>query len=81
MHRFAKFINTVSEELAAELISPNAIFYVPERSEPLRGPAGYLAIIAMMRGGFAEPRRLVLRFSTWNAEIHSCYLSQLVSAE
>jgi hypothetical protein len=52
MRRFVEFINTASEKLAAELISPDAIFHVPGRSEPMRGPAGYLAIIGMMRGGF-----------------------------
>jgi steroid delta-isomerase-like uncharacterized protein len=57
MHRFTEFINTASEKLAAELISPNAIFHVPGRSEPLKGPAGYLAIIGMMRGGFPEIQR------------------------
>jgi hypothetical protein len=36
MHRFTEFINTASEKLAAELISPNAIFHVPGRSEPMR---------------------------------------------
>ena len=54
MHRFTEFINTASEKLATELISPNAVFHVPGRSEPMRGPAGYLAIIAMMRGGFPD---------------------------
>ena len=54
MHRFTEFINTASEKLAAELISPNAIFYVPGRPEPMRGPAGYLATIAMMRSGFPD---------------------------
>jgi len=54
MHRFTEFINTAGEKLAAELISPNAIFHVPGRSEPLKGPAGYLAIIGMMRGGFPD---------------------------
>jgi predicted ester cyclase len=54
MHRFVEFINTASEELAAELISPNAVFYVPGRSELLRGPAGYLTIIGMMRSGFPD---------------------------
>jgi hypothetical protein len=52
MRRFVEFINTASEKLAAELISPDAIFHVPGRSEPMRGPAGYIAIIGMMRGGF-----------------------------
>jgi steroid delta-isomerase-like uncharacterized protein len=54
MQRFTKFINTASEELAAELISSDAIFYIPGRPEPLQGPAGYLEIIAMMRGGFPD---------------------------
>ena len=50
MRRFLEFINTGSEELAEELISPDAIFHVPGRAEPMRGPAGYLAVIGMMRG-------------------------------
>jgi steroid delta-isomerase-like uncharacterized protein len=50
MHRFVEFINAASEELAAELIS----LYVPGRSEPLRGPAGYLTIIGMTRSGFLD---------------------------
>ena len=54
MRRFLEFINTASESLAQELISPNAIFHVPGRHEPMRGPAGYLAIIGMMRGGFPD---------------------------
>jgi steroid delta-isomerase-like uncharacterized protein len=54
MQRFVEFINTASETLAAELISPDAIFHVPGSPEPMRGPAGYLSIIAMMRGGFPD---------------------------
>ena len=54
MQRFTQFINTASEQLAAELISPNAVFRVPGRAEPMRGPAGYLAVIGMMRGGFPD---------------------------
>src|SRR6266851_4041782 len=54
MIRFTEFINTAGETLAAELISPDAIFHVPGRSEPMRGPVGYLAIIQMMRGGFPD---------------------------
>jgi steroid delta-isomerase-like uncharacterized protein len=56
MGRFTEFINSASEELADELISPEAIFHVPGRAEPVRGPAGYLAIIGMMRGGFPDIR-------------------------
>lgn len=54
MRRFTDFINSASEKLAEELIAPHAIFHVPGQSEPMRGPAGYLAIIAMMRGGFPD---------------------------
>ena len=54
MQHFAEFINTASEKLASELISPNAVFHIPGRSEPMRGPAGYLAIMGMMRGGFPD---------------------------
>jgi steroid delta-isomerase-like uncharacterized protein len=54
MSRLVEFINTGSEKLAEELISPDAVFHVPGRPEPLRGPAGYLAVIGMMRGGFPD---------------------------
>src|SRR5580765_2239182 len=54
MRRFLEFINTASEKLAQELVSPDAIFHVPGRPEPLRGPAGYLTIIGMMRAGFPD---------------------------
>jgi steroid delta-isomerase-like uncharacterized protein len=54
MSRFVDFINTASEQLAAELISPDASFHVPGRPEPVVGPAGYLEIIGMMRGGFPD---------------------------
>lgn len=54
MSRFVEFINTGSEKLAEELISSDAVFHVPGRPEPLRGPAGYLAVIGMMRGGFPD---------------------------
>ena len=54
MQRFLEFINSASEKLAAELISPKAVFHVPGRPEPMIGPNGYLAIIAMMRSGFPD---------------------------
>src|SRR5580704_11312123 len=54
MLRFVEFINTGSEKLAEELISPAAIFHVPGSPEPMRGPAGYLAVIGMMRIGFPD---------------------------
>src|SRR5438876_10607760 len=54
MQRFTEFINTASEQFAAVLISPDAVFRIPGGGEPMRGPAGYLAIIGMMRGGFPD---------------------------
>jgi predicted ester cyclase len=54
MSRFLEFINTASEKLASELIFPEAVFHVPGRPEPMRGPGGYLEIIGMMRGGFPD---------------------------
>ena len=54
MPHFVEFINTASEKLALELVSPDAVFYVPGRPDPVRGPSGYLEIIAMMRAGFPD---------------------------
>jgi steroid delta-isomerase-like uncharacterized protein len=54
MNNFTDFINTAREDLATKLISPNAMFHVPGRPEPLQGPSGYLAIIGMMRAGFPD---------------------------
>jgi steroid delta-isomerase-like uncharacterized protein len=54
MKIFVEFINSASEKLAHELVSPDAIFHVPGRPEPMVGPAGYLMIIGMMRAGFPD---------------------------
>jgi steroid delta-isomerase-like uncharacterized protein len=54
MRRFTEFINTASESLATELVASTAAFHVPGRPEPLRGPAGYLEIVSMMRSGFPD---------------------------
>jgi steroid delta-isomerase-like uncharacterized protein len=56
MKRFTNFINTADQTLASELISPDARFHVPGNPEPLRGPAGYLETIGMMRSGFPDIR-------------------------
>jgi len=54
MKKFVEFINSASENLAQELVSPEAIFHVPGRPEPMVGPAGYLMIVGIMRGGFPD---------------------------
>ena len=52
--QFVQFINTADENLAQQLISPVAKFYVPGQGEPLQGPKGYLMIIGIMRSGFPD---------------------------
>jgi steroid delta-isomerase-like uncharacterized protein len=70
------FINTASPAVAAELIAPHAIFHAPGVPEPLRGPGGYLALLAMLRSGFpdiqwaledmvAEDDKVAARFTMW----------------
>ncbi len=54
MHRFTEFINSANKQSANELIAPTAIFHVPNSPEPMRGPAGYMAVIGMMRSGFPD---------------------------
>ena len=56
MSRFVEFINTADEDLAREVIAPDAEFHAPSHREPLRGPEGYLELIAMMRAGFPDVR-------------------------
>lgn len=51
---FETMINTADENLAAELVSEDAIFYAPTQPEPLKGPKGYLSIVYMMRSAFSD---------------------------
>ena len=52
--KFETMINTADENLAAELIAEDAIFYAPTQPEPLKGPKGYLTIVYMMRSAFSD---------------------------
>jgi steroid delta-isomerase-like uncharacterized protein len=74
IRRFVQFINTADTTMALELVSPEAVFHVPGRPEPLTGPEGYMAVIAMLRGGFPdiqwtleetvlEPTKVAARFT------------------
>lgn len=54
MARFVAFINSADANVGAELVSDDARFFVPNQPEPLIGLAGYMQIIAMMRGGFPD---------------------------
>lgn len=59
MNRFVEFINTGDEDLAREVISPDAVFHAPSHPEPLRGPDGYLAV--RRGGGGQRPAPTVVR--------------------
>jgi len=74
MNRFVEFINTANEQLATELISPDAIFYLPGQSEPMRGPNGYLAIIGMMRSGFPDIQWTLEEMVTEEAKVAARYI-------
>jgi steroid delta-isomerase-like uncharacterized protein len=54
MDQFTKFINSADEKLAEEVIATDAVFWVPGQPEPLKGLAGYMRILGMMRGGFSD---------------------------
>ncbi|WP_029112278.1 ester cyclase [Mycobacterium sp. URHB0044] len=74
MKRFVEFINTADEQLAGQVIASDAVFYAPTHAEPLRGPGGYLELLAVLRNGFpdihwtveetiAEGNRIAARFT------------------
>jgi len=67
--QFLQFINTADENLAQQLISPVAKFYVPGQLEPLQGPKGYLIIIAMMRSGFPDIKWTIEDMVTENDKV------------
>ena len=67
--QFLQFINTADENLAQQLISPVAKFYVPGQPEPLQGPKGYLMIIAMMRSGFPDIQWTIEDMVTENEKV------------
>jgi steroid delta-isomerase-like uncharacterized protein len=57
LRRFTdEFINTGAPSLAEEFVSPDAVFHAPTSPEPLRGPAGYLQLLGMLRGAFPDVR-------------------------
>lgn len=67
--QFLQFINTADENLAQQLISPVAKFYVPGQPEPLQGPQGYLMIIGMMRSGFPDIQWTIEDMITENEKV------------
>ena len=54
MRRFTEFINTADQNLGEELIAEDAQFWVPGRPESMRGLAGYMNVLRMMRSGFSD---------------------------
>ena len=60
MQQFEQMINTADENLAEELIAPEASFSTPAANELLYGAKGYLSVVHWMRGGFSDVK--------WHAE-------------
>lgn len=54
MGRFVEFINTGNLEIGREIIAPDAVFYAPTSTEPLKGLDGYAAALDMMRGAMPD---------------------------
>lgn len=54
--QFVQFLNTADENLAQQLISPNAQFYVSHKTEVFVGPIGYLKIIEGIQNHFHNVR-------------------------
>jgi steroid delta-isomerase-like uncharacterized protein len=54
IRRFTNFINSGAPNLAAELVSTDAIFHAPGAPAPLLGPDGYLELLAMLRSAFSD---------------------------
>ena len=55
LRRFTdEFINTGDPSLAAQFVSPDAVFHAPTSPEPLRGPEGYLQLLGMLRAAFPD---------------------------
>lgn len=54
MKKFETMINTADENLAKELIAPDAGFFTPASPTPLYGGEGYLSVVHWMRKGFSD---------------------------
>ncbi|KXJ87086.1 hypothetical protein Micbo1qcDRAFT_218334 [Microdochium bolleyi] len=54
MDRFLEFINSGDESIGQEVISESAEFHVPFGGPPLRGLAGYMQILGMMRSAYPD---------------------------
>lgn len=54
MQQFEQMINTADENLAEELIAPEASFSTPAANELLYGAKGYLSVVHWMRIGFSD---------------------------
>lgn len=77
MNRFVDFINTADEKMAEELVSKQAIFYVPGRPDPVKGPEGYIAINAQRLPGHSlETGRSGRRTQQGRCPVHDVWHAQ-----
>ena len=56
LEKFVTFINTLDEQLAEELVSPEIELHTPLRPEPYRGPWGYIELVSVLRQSFPDIR-------------------------
>jgi len=54
MRRFTEFINTADQNLGEQLIAEDAQFWIPGQPEAMKGLAGYMNVLGMMRSGFSD---------------------------
>ncbi|GKZ76293.1 hypothetical protein AnigIFM56816_005272 [Aspergillus niger] len=54
MSRFVEFINSNDETVGKEVVSESAEFHVPFSDTPLKGLAGYMQILGIMRGAYPD---------------------------
>ncbi|GIJ85068.1 hypothetical protein Asppvi_003923 [Aspergillus pseudoviridinutans] len=54
MGRFVEFINSGDETIGQEVVSESAVFHVPFSDTPLKGLAGYMQILGMMRSAYPD---------------------------
>ncbi len=74
--QFVQFLNTTDENLAQQLINPQAIFYVSHQVETFEGPKGYLTIIEKIKNHFSE---LHWRIEDINSEKDKYYIRFSIS--
>jgi steroid delta-isomerase-like uncharacterized protein len=54
MHQLVEFINSGDETIGQEVVLESAEFHVPFSDTPLKGLAGYMQVLGMMRSAYPD---------------------------